>query len=66
MQTQIHQQIKILRTEKGLSQMALSKATGISQTKIAHFELQVSEPRASDIIKLAKFFEVSADYLLGL
>lgn len=46
--------------------MALSKATGISQTKIAHFELQVSEPRASDIIKLAKFFDVSTDYLLGL
>ena len=55
-----------MRNEKNLSQMELSKATGISQSSIARWELNKSEPTASDIIVLAKFFGESADYLLGI
>ena len=58
--------IKQLREEIGLSQMELSKKIYISQSSIARYELGKTEPKASDIIKLAEFFCVSADYLLGL
>ncbi len=46
--------------------MELSKATGISQSAIAKWELGKTEPSASAIIILANFFGESADYLLGL
>lgn len=62
----IGERIKDLRTEKNISQMELSKATGLSQSAIARWELNKSEPTASAIIVLAKFFGESADYLLGL
>ena len=62
----INQRIKELREENNLSQMALANACDISQGKIARYELDKAEPRASDIVKLAEYFKVSADYLLGL
>ena len=62
----IGERLKEWRNEKNLSQMELSKATGISQSSIARWELNKSEPTASDIIVLAKFFGESADYLLGI
>lgn len=56
----------MLRESVGLSQMELSKKVDISQPSIARYELNKTEPKASDIVKLAKFFDVSTDYLLGL
>lgn len=58
--------IKELRTEKNLSQMQLSIATGLSQSAIAKWELDKTEPTATAIIILANFFNESSDYLLGL
>ncbi|MDY4592925.1 MAG: helix-turn-helix transcriptional regulator [Eubacteriales bacterium] len=58
--------IKELRVLKGLSQMQLANATGISQSAIAKWELGKTEPTASAIITLAEFFDESADYLLGM
>ena len=49
-----------------MSQAALSKATGISQSAIAKWELGRTEPTASAIVTLAKFFGESTDYLLGM
>ncbi|MBQ7235692.1 MAG: helix-turn-helix transcriptional regulator [Clostridia bacterium] len=60
------ERIKELREEKGLSQMALSKKTNISQSAIAKWELGKTEPTASALKLLAIFFEVSVDYLLCL
>ncbi|MGN0819573.1 MAG: helix-turn-helix domain-containing protein [Christensenellaceae bacterium] len=58
--------LKELRTAKNLSQMELSKKTGISQSAIAKWELGKTEPTASAIIILAHFFNVTCDYILGL
>lgn len=58
--------LKELRTEKGISQEELAKATGLSSSSIARWELSQSEPTASAIITLANYFGESADYLLGL
>ncbi len=58
--------IKELRLQKGYSQMQLAQLTGISQSAIAKWELGKTEPTASAIITLARFFDESSDYLLGL
>ncbi len=58
--------LKDLREEQGLSQMGLAKATGISQSSIARWELEKADPTASALITLAVFFGESVDYLLGL
>jgi transcriptional regulator with XRE-family HTH domain len=59
------ERLKELRKTKDMSQAALSKATGISQSAIAKWELGRTEPTASAIVTLAKFFGESTDYLLG-
>lgn len=58
--------LKELRATKKISQMQLANITGISQSAIAKWELGKTEPTASAIITLAKFFNETADYLLGL
>ncbi|MDE6598379.1 MAG: helix-turn-helix domain-containing protein [Clostridia bacterium] len=58
--------LKELRIEKNLSQMQLANATGLSQSALARWELEKSEPTASALIVLSKYFNESVDYLLGL
>ena len=58
--------LKELREEKELSQMELSKQIDITQSSIARYELNKTEPKLTDIKKIAIFFGVTADYLLGL
>ena len=60
------ERVKELRIQKGLSQMELSKATGISQSAIAKWELGKTEPTASAIVALAEYFGETTDYLLGV
>lgn len=60
------ERLKELRLNKGLSQMDLSIKTGLSQSAIAKWELNKTEPTASALIVLSKFFDESVDYLLGL
>ncbi|MDE6850499.1 MAG: helix-turn-helix domain-containing protein [Clostridia bacterium] len=55
-----------MREERGLSQMGLARATGISQSSLARWELGKSEPTASSLIVLSRFFGESVDYILGL
>ena len=58
--------LKELRISRSLSQMQLATATKISQSAIAKWELGKTEPTASAIITLAKFFNETTDYILGL
>lgn len=58
--------LRELRTARGLNQMQLAKMLNISQSAVAKWELGKTEPTASAIIKLAKFFDESTDYILGL
>lgn len=55
-----------LRSEQGISQKQLAEAIGVSQSTIAKIEVNRNEATASTVRKLAKYFQVSADYLLGL
>ena len=58
--------LRELRTDKRLTQPQLAKEIGVSKGIISCWETGMSEPTASNIIKLAKFFDVTTDYLLGL
>lgn len=58
--------LKELRLKKKLSQEDLAKEIGVSQACIARWESGKQEPKFTYIIKLAIFFGVSSDYLLGL
>ena len=59
------QRIKELREERGLSLMALAKAIGVSDTAVCKWENQIAEPKLSYIVRLADFFNCSADFLTG-
>ena len=58
--------LKELRHSKNLSQMQLAIKLNVSQSAIAKWELGKTEPTASAIILIAKFFGESTDYILGL
>ncbi|WP_404387564.1 helix-turn-helix domain-containing protein [Ligilactobacillus animalis] len=61
----IGNKIRDLRKEKKLSQSELGKLIGVSQTTVTAWETGRAEPASTYIKKLADFFNVSADYLLG-
>ncbi len=55
-----------LRKDKGLSQEELGKILNINKHSISSYERDKSEPPDDIKIRLAKFFNVSIDYLLGM
>lgn len=60
------QRLKDLRKERGLSQRKLAKRTYSTQCGVSKWERGECAPNFDIIIQLALFFNVSADYLLGL
>lgn len=57
--------IKELRHEKGLSLRAMCAEINIPASTLSQYERGVREPNISMLIKLADFFNVSIDYLVG-
>ncbi len=55
-----------LRKERALSQAKLAKEIGVTQKAIDFWEKGINEPKVSYIVKLAYFFNVTADYILGI
>lgn len=66
MKTKINIRIKELRKELGLSQTDLAREVGASQDAVSLWELGKREPSVSELVKLAKFFNTTLDYLVGL
>lgn len=58
--------IRKLRTEKCLTQGELGKIIGVKRETINQWESNSRDLKTQRIIDLAKFFGVTADYLLGL
>lgn len=58
--------INELRTEKNISQQQLVSAIGVSRRAVTFWESGINEPKATYIARLATFFGVTSDYLLGL
>lgn len=57
--------IKTLREELGIKQEELAKKMSVSPSAIGMYETNKREPNNELILKLAQFFNVSTDYLLG-
>lgn len=49
-----------------MSQKTLAEKVGVDKRAVIFWEQEVNEPKASYIYQLARVFDVSADYLLGL
>lgn len=57
--------IKELREDRDLRQIDVSEKTGIDQRTLSNYETGKTNPDSYAIIKLAKFYGVTCDYLLG-
>ena len=62
----LQERLLLLKSKTGALQQQIANAIGVSLRTYQRFEHGEREPTASTIIALAKFYGVSADYLLGL
>lgn len=60
------QRLRELRTDKQMSMKQLAVAIGTTDAAISNWENGINEPKISYVIRLCEFFNVSADYLLGI
>lgn len=58
--------IKQLRKQNNLTQSALANLMRTTQDTISLWELGKSYPDAENIVRMAKLFRISSDFLLGL
>lgn len=58
--------MKDLREDHDLTQKAVAKYLGTSQTMYARYERGANELPVHHLISLCKLYNVSADYFLGL
>ena len=60
------ERLKELRTERGLSAKSLGKVLQIADSTIIRWENNKRGITNEYLVKLARYFDVSTDYLLGL
>jgi len=58
--------IKVLREGKNVSQKELAQAIGVSDVMVSLYEQGKKYPSLSTIVRIAEYFNVSTDYLLGI
>lgn len=54
-----------LRAQRGLLQKDIASASGVSLRNYQYYEKDQREPTLSVLLRLADFFDVSLDYLVG-
>lgn len=57
--------ITLLRKEQGITQKKAAQELGVSQALLSHYEKGIRECGLSFVVKIADFYNVSCDYLLG-
>ena len=60
------ERMKQLRIEKNMKQTDVADALGLSISAYCRYEYGQREPSPTTLVKMAKLYQVSADYLLGL
>ena len=55
-----------LREDRDIGQKVIADVLGCHQTTVSKYEVRESRYDIDDLIKLCKFYRVSADYILGL
>ena len=58
--------IKDLREDRDLTQTQVAEAIGITQRKYSYIETETQQLTDEILVKLAKFYGVSVDYILKL
>ena len=58
--------IRNVREDRDLTQMELGRLLNKSQQGYNHIEAGRAELKIDDLVKLCKFYDLSADYLIGL
>ena len=59
------EKLKELRIERGLSQRKLGEIFDVCNQTVSFWESGSREPDLDFLVKIANFFEVSVDFLLG-
>ena len=62
----VAERIRALRAEKGIGQNQLAQDIEVSNASISYWENAKQEPSAQAVYKLARYFDVTADYILGI
>ncbi len=57
--------LTLLRKEKAISQKQASQDLGIPQALLSHYEKGIREPGLEFVVRAARYYGVSCDYLLG-
>lgn len=57
--------LRQLRKDKGFTQMQVAIYSDITETAYQNYELMVREPKLEILVRIADFFDVSLDYLVG-
>ena len=63
--TNLPERMLALRKSKGLKQEEAAKLSGLSYMSYRRYETGEREPNASSLWKIADFYGVSVDYLIG-
>lgn len=61
----LSERLHSLRKERMLTQTDAAKAVGISMKSYCRYEAGEREPTASVLVRIADFYNVTTDYLLG-
>jgi transcriptional regulator with XRE-family HTH domain len=64
--TVIGKRIQAIRESRKLTRPYVAHVIGVSPSQLYKYERGLHQPPAEPVAKLAKLFEVSPDYLLGL
>jgi transcriptional regulator with XRE-family HTH domain len=62
----MYERIRELRTDKDLTQYVLADYLGMSQTGYSKYEMGTNDIPTAVLISLAKLYNTSTDYILGL
>ena len=62
----MYKRIRDLREDKDLSQKEIAKILNMSQTGYSKYEVGTNDIPTRILIQLAKFYNISVDYLLGI
>ncbi|MBR7122703.1 MAG: helix-turn-helix transcriptional regulator [Oscillospiraceae bacterium] len=57
--------LREIRRAKGISQLKLAMDLNTTQNTISRYETGEREPGINELIKLADYFNISVDYLIG-
>ena len=65
MASDFHRIITLLRKERGITQKQAAAELGVSQALLSHYEKGIRECGLEFVVKVAEYYNVSCDYLLG-